>query len=335
MQKPRDKRRFFLLELANKIGELIDGYRQEPLTVSIMGQTGVGKSSLINALFGTNLPTDPVRPGTTRIEEDRVMGKNGHEVIFYDFPGLGESDQADQLWIPEYHKHLKDSDIVIWAVVADTRSFGYDLNTLKTVITDLPSNQKVYFLSKIVFVLTKTDLLTNPEIPVHWFLVKLGEDNSFFLPDENLDNLIKRKEKYFREKFIDPFKHLIKPQTFYKGTFKMQIPHMVHRHNIVSYDGFVEEADYEKWCEDNPNYKAVFRRLYESCRIIPCSTRFRYNLDLLINVIIEKLDIQSAGRFEGFVEQKKMGRMPYMQAKDYVNIIPIPKEAFEKLKEES
>src|SRR5216683_8208698 len=102
MQKPKGKRRFFLTQLAKRIGEIIDGYKQEPLRVSVMGQTGVGKSSLINALFGTNLLTDPVRPGTSHIEEYHVKGKNGLEVIFYDFPGLGESDQADQVWIPEY-----------------------------------------------------------------------------------------------------------------------------------------------------------------------------------------------------------------------------------------
>ena len=40
---------------------------QETLQVSVMGQAGVGKSSLINALFDTHLNTDPVRAGTTEI----------------------------------------------------------------------------------------------------------------------------------------------------------------------------------------------------------------------------------------------------------------------------
>jgi len=186
------------------VADFINGYKREPLTVSVMGQTGVGKSSLINALFGTNLPTDPVRPATTKIEKYSMKGKNGHEVIFYDLPGLGESDQTDQIWIPRYQEHLRESDIVIWAVLADTRSFKYDLNTLETVITGLNHDQQVYLLSRIVFVLTKTDLITDPETPAHWSLVKQGIDDSFFLPDANLASLIKRKEDYFREVFIDP-----------------------------------------------------------------------------------------------------------------------------------
>jgi len=233
-----------------------------------------------------------------------------------------------------YQKHLRESDVAIWAVLADTRSYRYDLNTLETVINGLEHEQKIYFLSRIVFVLTKTDLLTDPKTSVHWFLGKQSEDNSFFIPDENLDDLIKRKEIYFQEVFINPFKHLIKAQTYYQGLFNVQIPQMVHKDNIIVYDGFVEEADYEKWSREYPAYQAVFRRLYESCHIIPCSTRFRYNLNLLMNVIIGKLDIRSAGRFEGFVEQKSMGRLPYAQAKEYINIIPIPLEAFEKLKKE-
>jgi putative ribosome biogenesis GTPase RsgA len=40
----------------------IEAEQRKPLVVVVAGQTGVGKSSLINALFGTQLEVDDVRP---------------------------------------------------------------------------------------------------------------------------------------------------------------------------------------------------------------------------------------------------------------------------------
>jgi predicted GTPase len=58
-----------LQKLLNLVCEIWNGEKKAPLKVSVMGQTGVGKSSLINALFNTKLDTDPVRPATSKIPQ--------------------------------------------------------------------------------------------------------------------------------------------------------------------------------------------------------------------------------------------------------------------------
>jgi predicted GTPase len=55
-------------EQQREIRDRLTAESERPLTVAIMGQTGVGKSSLLNAAFGTNLQVGDVRP-TTKIPE--------------------------------------------------------------------------------------------------------------------------------------------------------------------------------------------------------------------------------------------------------------------------
>src|SRR6476661_2745389 len=72
-----------------------------PFIVAVIGQTGVGKSSLINALFNTDLKTDPVKPTTMTVEKVVVKGNKG-DLWFYDLPGIGESSEADQRYLEDY-----------------------------------------------------------------------------------------------------------------------------------------------------------------------------------------------------------------------------------------
>src|SRR5438094_7128332 len=111
--------------IRDEVRKRLEEEKKIPLKVSIMGQTGVGKSSLLNALFNTQLKTDPIRPCTKEIERIVLKGQEGHELWFYDLPGIGESDKADSQYLTTYKRMLVDSDIVLWAIHADNRSVAF------------------------------------------------------------------------------------------------------------------------------------------------------------------------------------------------------------------
>ncbi len=122
-------------QIAQEVSNAIKAEADKPLKVSIMGQTGVGKSSLLNALFNTKLKTDPIRPCTKEIEQLSVKGNSGHELLFYDLPGIGESEEADKQYLEQYSEKLKESDVVLWAIHADSRSVAFDVASLDKLLS--------------------------------------------------------------------------------------------------------------------------------------------------------------------------------------------------------
>ena len=201
-----------------------DQEKMAPLKVSIMGQTGVGKSSLINVLFDTDLNTDPVRPGTTKIQERREKAKSGHEVIFYDLPGIGEDQRKDNEYLAQYRDKLLESDVAIWAISAESRAFTFDRDALNQVLDTLvDKEQQERVMSKLIFLLTKVDLLT-PPTPSPWMLYRMRGDDGLFVPTGPIAELIRQKESYFSDAFISPFKPLIKGQTYCLRQFKITEP---------------------------------------------------------------------------------------------------------------
>jgi uncharacterized protein len=130
------------------------------LVVSVMGQTGVGKSSLVNALFGTHLQTGAVKP-TTKHPQDVLTGHNGHQLMFWDLPGIGEGDVEDQAYLTLYRETLARSDVNLWAVHSDSRAVTFDRQALEHLLAGQPPEVERELFSKISFVLTKADLATS------------------------------------------------------------------------------------------------------------------------------------------------------------------------------
>jgi uncharacterized protein len=289
--------------------------KEKPLTVSVMGQTGVGKSSLLNALFGAKLKTDDVRPCTKEIEKVVFRGKDKTELWFYDMPGIGESGQADPRYAEEYRKHLNDSDIVLWAIHADSRSVAFDLESLRKILGENNDDQ-AKLISKITFVLTKADLLT----PDRWILAK-NDKYGVFAPSNKITELLVKKATYFQEMFILPHADKIVSQTYNDTGLEINELSLFSDKHTIFYKGLLDEQHLKTLKNKFPVHNAAFDRLHDNYQVIPCSSLFRFNLSQLLLVIINRLGHNAISRFSGFVSDELTNRVLMSEAKKFCNIV--------------
>lgn len=308
-----DARKRQLIELVNR---RINEASQRPFIVSIMGQTGVGKSSLINAVFGTNLKVDSVRPCTKEIERVVTQDGTGKDLWFYDLPGIGESLEADAAYLSQYRQQLLDSDVVLWAIHGDSRSFAHDVSSLQSILSDFNTAQQACLVRKITFVLTKVDLLTPPP----WILAKSGE-TGFFAPGPTTKKTLALKCGYCEEAFLVPHQKLLVAQTYNEAGFNISDDCLSFDEHTVYYRGLLTEERVSELTARFPQHSSVFDRLLDNHRVIPCSSRFRYNLAQLMVVIVNKLGLEAVGRFARYVSKDEMNAIRVSDAKELCNVI--------------
>ncbi len=115
---PRSLRQHLLQELNQLV-------MYEPV-IGIMGKTGVGKSSLCNALFRSEVCVVNAVEACTRQPQRVRLRFGNHYLTLVDLPGVGESQARDGEYRELYRELMPQLDMVLWVLKADDRAFSVE-----------------------------------------------------------------------------------------------------------------------------------------------------------------------------------------------------------------
>lgn len=135
-----------------EISEKVDRIFNYKPMVGVFGKTGVGKSSMCNALFGQDVCSIDDVEGCTRDAQTVALNVDGNEIHLIDVPGVGESEEQDELCEKLYAELLPKLDMVLWLVKADDRAVATDKAFYERVVRPAVEDQKPIFL-----ILTQVD----------------------------------------------------------------------------------------------------------------------------------------------------------------------------------
>ncbi|WP_407821794.1 GTPase family protein [Citrobacter portucalensis] len=118
--------------------------------IGIMGKTGVGKSSLCNALFADNVSPVSDVTACTRDPLCFRLQVGEHAMTIVDLPGVGESERRDVEYAELYSQQLPRLDLVLWLIKADDRALAVDEHFYRQVIGEA-------YRHKVLFVISQSD----------------------------------------------------------------------------------------------------------------------------------------------------------------------------------
>lgn len=173
-------------ELYKKIKKEITRIRSYVPKVAIFGDTGVGKSSLCNSLFGQNIAKiSDIEACTREPQEILISDDKGGGINLIDVPGVGEDPKRHKEYMNLYKNLLPELDLIIWAIKADDRKYASSIEVYERILK--PNLDKC----PVLFVITQVDKIE----PYREWDCKNNK------PSENQQNSIIRKINDISSKF--------------------------------------------------------------------------------------------------------------------------------------
>jgi tRNA modification GTPase len=149
---PLDQEKFAkeLAGVESRLRKLCESYEQgkvirEGLTVALVGPPNVGKSSLLNALLGTNRAIVTPLAGTTRDVVEGEIRLKGVRVRFFDTAGIREAKNVVEVeGIRRSRQVIEEADVIFWMI--DASSPKESLEELNK--TSLPADRTWFLFNK-------------------------------------------------------------------------------------------------------------------------------------------------------------------------------------------
>jgi len=148
--------------LKQKVMEELD----RPTHIAVIGKTGVGKTSTINSLFGTDWEISHVRAATKEEQVFIYTGERGRLKIS-DLPGFGEDIDTEERYREMYRRVLGECDVALFVLKADSR----DMLDVQRMLRDVVGKSISNLSKRIVVGLNQVDLvqpgqwMDGPNIP--------------------------------------------------------------------------------------------------------------------------------------------------------------------------
>ena len=111
------------------------GYENiKTLQVIFIGQTGYGKSSLINKLINKDIFETSDYQSCTKVLQSAGFflhhkmkhQRLAYQLSFVDLPGIGENDKADEQYLQWYKDYIEEATVIIYLFRADKRDHSQD-----------------------------------------------------------------------------------------------------------------------------------------------------------------------------------------------------------------
>lgn len=137
-----------------------------PTHIAVIGKTGVGKTSTINALFGTDWKISHIR-AATKEEQVFIYENDRGRLKISDLPGFGEDIDTEDIHRAIYERVLNECDVALLVLKADTR----DMLEVQRTLRDVVGHSLGGLSKRIVVGLNQIDLvypgdwLEGPNIP--------------------------------------------------------------------------------------------------------------------------------------------------------------------------
>ena len=135
-------------ELRKKIAEKIEELRNYTPKVGVFGVTGVGKSSLCNALFGQPVAKISDIAACTREPQEIFIGSSSGQggIRLIDVPGVGETGARDEEYFALYKSLVAELDLVIWVIKGDDRAYSIPEKVYKEILKPYEERCPVLFV---------------------------------------------------------------------------------------------------------------------------------------------------------------------------------------------